>query len=234
MSLSKIIRNISAAQCQTVVMANLDEVTQVSAGGFVVLDSSSFVETSSPKVESPVPDQSHSAEHPVAHNLKQVQQECEEKGYQRGLEDGEAQFGKATKALVAACSEMHSLKEKMLQRSSEDMLRLVLAIAERIIQTEMTLNNKIIVKTVQQAIQVAVNAEEFRIKVHPDDLQVVQEHKPLFIASLSGLSNIEFVADPTLARGGCMLESALGRVDATIEAQMEAITSCLQKAIGVA
>ena len=119
----------------------------------------------------------------------------------------------------------------MLERSQADMLRLVLAIAERVIQANIKIDSEVVARTVKQAIHLAVSAEEFHIKVNPEDLQIVNEHKPLFIASLSGLSNIEFVPDATIVRGGCLLESPFGRVDATVEAQMEAISTCLQEAI---
>ena len=119
----------------------------------------------------------------------------------------------------------------MLERSREDMLRLVLAVAERIVLVELAVHRDAVNRTVQQAIQAAVSAEEFHIKINPDDMQMVQEHKPLFIASLSGLSNIEFVPDPTVTAGGCMLESPKGRVDATIEAQLDEIARNLREAL---
>lgn len=148
-----------------------------------------------------------------------------------GVAEVEGRLGSVTKALAEACSEISSLKSKMLQRSSDDMFRLVMAIAERVIRAEIAAHSEVILRTVQQAIQVAVSAEEFHIKVHPDDLHALQEHKPLFIASLSGLSNIEFVPDPAITAGGCLLESPLGRVDATIETQLDEVGHCLSEAI---
>jgi len=237
MSSSKIIRNSSALDCQNVMMANLDEVVESQGGSFVVMDCASLStvaeqeevdhpavattskEKKTPKSEKVLNDEALRAEY--------------ERGRQSGIAEVEAQLSKASQSLATACSEINSLKEQMLQRSSDDMLRLVLAIAERVVQGELTINPEVIARTVQQAIQVAVSAEEFRIKVNPDDLEMVQERKPLFVASLSGLSHIEFLADPTVTRGGCVLESALGRVDATLEAQLEAITITLQQAIGV-
>lgn len=236
MSLSKIIRSSDNFECHSVAMSNLDEIIQSKAASFVVLDSS--VISAHSEVESPsaLPDKINGPdleeqEKIAAQELEKTKKKAYAEGKQNGLAESEKRLGQATKALAAACSEISSLKEKMLQRSSDDMLRLVLAIAQRVVQAELSLGNDVIGRTVQQAIQMAVSAEEFHIMVNPDDIQAVQEHKPLFIASLSGLSNIEFVPDPAVTRGGCVLESPLGRVDATIEAQMEAINSCLQEAI---
>lgn len=237
MSSSKIIRNCTTRECQSVVMANLDEIVEAKTGSFVVLDCAALnpVETvavaeakvakaGSPPATPPPPPDSDKKEEEL--------QAAFERGRQNGLDEADAMLRKTTQALAAACNELNGLKEKMLQRSSDDMLRLVLAIAERVVNAELSFNEEVIARTVQQAIQVAVSAEEFRIKINPDDLHVVQERKPLFVASLSGLSHIEFVADATVTRGGCILESPLGRVDATIEAQLNAITKTLQQAIG--
>ncbi|MDY0191571.1 MAG: FliH/SctL family protein [Desulfuromonas sp.] len=239
MNSSKIIRNCTTLECQNVVMANLDEIVESKAGSFVVLDSAklSTMEATEAKPAKIAKAGSVPAA-PQQEQLDSAAQEAElqaafERGHQSAIDEADAQLRHATQALATACNEINGLKEKVLQRSSDDMLRLVLAIAERVVNAELSINPEVISRTVQQAIQAAVSAEEFRIKVNPDDLQVVQERKPLFVASLSGLSHIEFVADASVTRGGCLLESPLGRVDATIEAQLSAITKTLQQAIGI-
>ncbi len=239
MSLSKIIRNCSALECQNVVMVNLDEVVGAKTGSFVVLDCSALGNINTPEVRESNPANAGSS--PSVKELAQADklktddelQAAFERGRQSGIDEVEAQLRQSTQALAAACNEINGLKEKILQRSSDDMLRLVLAIAERVVNAELSVNEEVIARTVQQAISVAVSADEFRIKVNPEDLQVVQERKPLFVASLSGLSHIEFVADVSVTRGGCILESPLGRVDATLEAQYDAITKTLEQALGV-
>lgn len=231
MNLSKIIRNAEACDFQSVGMSELSTVTQAESGGFVVLDPAS--------IEQSQVEHSHSTHEATACGIdleeldKKHQKELEkrfEEGRKSGIAEAEASLSQVTQAFALACEEISKLKQKMLERSQPDMLRLVLAIAERIVHANIMIDTEVVTRTVKHAIQLAVNAEEFHIKVNPDDLQVVNEHKPLFIASLSGLSNIEFVPDETVTRGGCVVESPLGRVDATLEAQMEAISSCLYEA----
>ncbi|OQY19100.1 MAG: hypothetical protein B6I36_05080 [Desulfobacteraceae bacterium 4572_35.1] len=239
MSSSKIIRDCAEFECRHLTLSDLDEVTESHSGSFIPLDNSSFaaVGVAVPNEQvADVPASEELGDNKIQQNEpQQTRDECHaayEQGRQSAIDEIEGKLASATRSLAAACSEITSLKEKMLQRSSDDMLRLVFVIAERVINTEISIDREIVARTVQQAIQAAVSAEEFRIKVNPEDMQVVQERKPLFIASLSGLSNIEFVADPSITSGGCILESPLGRVDATIEAQLDAITYTLRQAIG--
>ncbi|MDD2557218.1 MAG: FliH/SctL family protein [Desulfuromonadaceae bacterium] len=157
----------------------------------------------------------------------------EEKAYQNGVAAGrkqeEAKLALVTTALTQAAQKLNTQSESIMQRSAEDMLNMVMAIARRIIQVEISEHKEIIVRIVQQTIHAAVQAEEFHIRVNPEDMQVLNEHKPLFIASLSGLSNIQFISDGSLTRGGCVLESPSGRVDATLETQLDEIFAHLQE-----
>lgn len=229
MNLSKIIRNAEGFDYQRVVISDLSLVTQAQSSGFVVVDSTNMEQAYvDPGSVTPQPDA-------VCIDTLMQQQQVEleakfEEGRQRGIADAEASFSQTAQALASACEEIANLKKKMLERSQSDMLRLVFAIAERVVQADLQIDKDVITRTVKQAITLAVSAEEFHIKVNPEDLQVVNDHKPLFIASLSGLSNIEFVPDESVTRGGCIVESPLGRVDATMEAQLEAISTCLQEA----
>jgi flagellar assembly protein FliH len=52
---------------------------------------------------------------------------------------------------------------------------------------------------------------------------VVTENKPLFLSSISGLQSIVVESDEDISRGGCVVESDQGKVDATIETKLEKI-----------
>lgn len=230
MSWSKIIRD-TQVKCQCVAMADLSEVTQANKGSFTVTECPQ--ETVQVETQATASGQPTAApvEAAPAVDVEAIRQEGYVEGKQAGLDEANAQLSKATKALAEACRQLSGQRQKMLDGSREDMLRIVLAIAERVVLTELSAHREAINRTIQQAIQAAVSAEEFHIKINPADMEVVQEHKPLFIASLTGLTNIEFVADPSVTAGGCILESPVGRVDATIEAQMEEIVQTLREAV---
>lgn len=150
-----------------------------------------------------------------------------ERGRRQGLEEArerfgaaEARFDSASDALGLALEELSRLRHRLLQASRQDMLRLVMAIAEQVIRVEVCVNREVISATIDGALQEAVRSDAYRIRVHPEDLLAASERKPLFLDSISSLKNISFEADPSISRGGCMVESELGEVDATIERQL--------------
>lgn len=150
-----------------------------------------------------------------------------ERGRRQGLEEARESLGAAGERLDAAgdalglaLEEVSRLRTRLLQSSRGDMLRLVMAIAEQVVRVEVSVNRDAILSTIDRALQEAVRSDAYQIRVHPDDLLAASERKPLFLASISSLKNITFEADPSIARGGCLVESELGEVDATIDRQL--------------
>ena len=138
-------------------------------------------------------------------------------------EEAEKKLNDTAQALGTAMMDISHLKETILTNSTSDMLRLVMAISKQVIHLEVKTNEDIIISVITQALQAAIKADEFHIKISPKDHAAVTEKKPLFLASISGLKNITFEADPSITCGGCLVESTLGQVDATVEAKLEKI-----------
>jgi len=84
--------------------------------------------------------------------------------------------------------------------------------------------------TIKDAINLAVNSDEFEIQINPDDLSVVEKFKQEIIDSISGLNNIVLRPDPTLERGGCKLESSCCTVDASMISQIKVIHDSIMAA----
>ncbi len=146
-------------------------------------------------------------------------------------EQQEQELNQLLAALATSLEELDRLRSNVLKNSTQDMLRLVLAIAEQVIHCEVKANPEVILSTLQKALQTAISSDEYHVKVHPDDLAVVVENKPLFLASVSGLKNITLEADEKVSRGGCLIESELGQVDAGIEGQLEELRRQLQTTV---
>jgi flagellar assembly protein FliH len=153
-------------------------------------------------------------------------------GKREGAEKVEKRFGETIKAFSAALEDLSQLRESILKNSADDMLRLVLAMVEQIIPCAVSLNPEIIHHTIVKALQASVDSDVYHVKVHPDDLAMVMEKKPLMLASISGLKNITVEPDQSISRGGCLVESELGEVDATIESQLDEIRAKIINAAG--
>ncbi|BCR06636.1 hypothetical protein DESUT3_37050 [Desulfuromonas versatilis] len=159
----------------------------------------------------------------AAPNLEREKEEAFARGRQEGIQQTETRLGETVKAFAAGLESIHRLRESILKNSTDDMLRLVMAIAEQVVSCEIATNPEIVFHTLQKALHAAVRSDAFHVRVNPADFALVQEKKPLLLAGISGLKNITFEADASVSRGGCLVESELGEVDASIESQLEEI-----------
>lgn len=150
-------------------------------------------------------------------------EEAFRQGREEALREAREQFGHASDMLASALEEISGLRGSLLQNSSNDMLRLVMSIVRQILHAETSVNPGVIIDTIGRALQMAVKSDYYHVRVHPADLEIVTEHKPLFLASINGLKNLSFQPDPAIGRGGCHLESEIGDVDATIDGQLDQI-----------
>ncbi len=157
---------------------------------------------------------------------KQIQ-EAYLQGKEEGQQEIRLQFETSLELFARGIEEIGRLRSTLLQNSTQDMLRLVLSIARQVIHCEVSLNRELVMTTIEKALRAAVRCDHYHIKVHPDDLALVTERKPLFITSINGLENITVESDCQIVRGGCVLESELGMVDATIDGQLEEIRRTL-------
>ncbi len=171
----------------------------------------------------------------AAADLEAIREEAYQKGRLEGKREGrsevENELHTATQALAEALEQISRLRASLLDKSKEDMVRLVMAVARQVIQTEVEENGQIIVKTVTRALEAAVESDEYYIRLNPADLTRVKESEPLFLAAMKGLQNIHVIADESISRGGCRAESRAGDVDATLESQLEKIYAHLRSEI---
>ncbi|HEY5672407.1 MAG TPA: flagellar assembly protein FliH [Malonomonas sp.] len=164
-------------------------------------------------------------------NLPKLLEEAKARGRQEGLALAEERFESTTRALAGALEEVSRLRESLAQNGSQDMLRLVMAVAEQIVRRSVEINPQVVLTVIETALQASVRADSYRLSISPEDLEVVKAQKPLFLASISGLKNLSIDVDASISRGGCRVDSELGDVDATIETQLDSIRQALAAAI---
>jgi flagellar assembly protein FliH len=231
--LSKIFHSGSGVEFESVRFQDLESISR-EKGSFLVLRSPVEPGKGEKKDDTGAESSINKKKEPAAEksvNLEAVKEEAYAKGRVAGRLEAEEKLHSATQALGAGLEQISCLRKSLLIKSKEDMVRLIMAVVKRVIHTEVEEKEDIIVNTVSRALQAAVQADKYYIRVNPEDLKIVTEKKPLFLAGMKGLQNIYFLADETISRGGCLAESQAGEVDATIESQLIEIYEHLRKEI---
>jgi flagellar biosynthesis/type III secretory pathway protein FliH len=119
------------------------------------------------------------------------------------------------------------------QRDVESDLRaLAVRIAERLLERELSLNADAVTDIVAAALRQAGAPRDVLVRVHPDDLKALERGRPRLVERCARAQVVQLRADPTVGRGGCIVETELGTVDARLPVQLDAIERALRQSGG--
>lgn len=153
--------------------------------------------------------------------------ECiEREAYRRGLAEGkalgkdlaEAEVQPVLERLTRALVELSSVSARLRRDAEEDVVKLSIAIARRVLHRELTVDPESIGGLVKAALEKIESHELCRVRVHPDQETMIRT-----ILGRYSPVRIELVADPALRKGDVVFETSQGTVDASVEAQLREI-----------
>jgi type III secretion protein L len=88
-----------------------------------------------------------------------------------------------------------------------------------------------IVRVVRNALAVARNQSRVTVRVSSRQLESVQDRLNEIMRPYPAVQFIDVVTDPRLQPGGCILETEIGVVDASVDVQLRAIEKYLSKPV---
>lgn len=188
----------------------------------------------SPSEPEPVTETARPAPHPAPEPLPSVDVEAiREEAYQRGMADQAAQdqanFLTACQSLAEACQKLDTHRKELLRQGRGEIVNLIITLTKKVIAQELDTPRNIIATTLENALEQAIVSEEFYVSLHPDDLAFAEDKAPEIIAAIRGLDRIVFEADKNITRGGCLVESKVCLVDATVETQLESLKGLMEE-----
>lgn len=162
----------------------------------------------------------------LAARLRELEQQIpvrEQQARQAGRREGEAaaaaQWEPALERLARTAAELAGLRGRLRREAEEDVVRLSMAVARRILRRELTVDPEALLGLVKAALERIDQRELHRLRVRPEDAARVSA----FLERIGSPQRIEVVADNTLERGGVVLETERGGLDASVETQLEEI-----------
>jgi flagellar biosynthesis/type III secretory pathway protein FliH len=139
--------------------------------------------------------------------------------------DRESALAEVTRLLVSARVEAEA------ERAAAKDAALVLArkMAEKIIGRAVALDPAVMGEIAGQALAASrVRGGAVVLRVHPDDLAAVERTRPEWLARVAAGANVRVVADASVGRHGCVVETPVGRLDARLGTQLDALERALR------
>ncbi|MEA3402461.1 MAG: FliH/SctL family protein [Armatimonadota bacterium] len=112
-------------------------------------------------------------------------------------------------------------RREILAELQPYVVRIAVEVARRIVRRELRADPGLIARTAQAALEQMAGASDVRVRVHPLDAQVLETTMHEVVSSRDDAAGVTIVPDGSVERGGCVVESDRGIVDARLRTQFE-------------
>ena len=149
--------------------------------------------------------------------------QAREQGHAEGKSEGERaaqiQLAPVLQSFQSIVSELNSQKQRVRDAAEEDVVKLSIAIAQRVLRRELTTDPEAILGLVKAAMA-KLNAREMRrLRLSPSDAAVVETNR----ANIDLPSSLEIARDNSLTPGSAIFETTRGELDASLTTQLAEI-----------
>lgn len=172
-------------------------------------------------------------QHPeISARLAHLEQEAYEKGFAQGQKDGEELGRRQYETLANRLKEiLKSLDEAVSEHVltlEPQLFSLLKVMVEKLVLKEVSTSPEVIKTCLREALGHVVEQTQVKIHLHPDDVEFLEEVLGELREEFARIRDFEILSDPNLSRGGCLLETEFGLIDATLDRRWREIFAKLE------
>lgn len=159
--------------------------------------------------------------------LKALLQDAEQNAFQKGRQAGEDSVRNVLESKIEAdvvklrilMKEVKAAVPKLRRQTEEDLIRLAIAVARRVLHRELTIDSTALSGLIRAAFDKVDSRQILHIRTDPASLKVVEQ----VVSAMDTASGMRVVPDPALRSGSLILEFPKGELDASVETQLNEI-----------
>jgi len=135
-------------------------------------------------------------------------------GQTRGQEEATARSIQAAQTLLAswqqALEQFERQREAMLVQAREDVLRIAICFAERIVGRVIEVDPLVATRQLERILPMVLRPSRLTVRVHPDDVSELNGLLPDLARRFDNARDASIAPDAALGRGSCVVVSAHG------------------------
>jgi flagellar assembly protein FliH len=159
--------------------------------------------------------------------LATIERDAFAKGYAQGeragMEAGARRADAMLRRVAQTLEDLSHLRKAIVRETESQMVQLALALARRVVHREVSLDPMLVAAMAHVALERIGESTPATIKLHPEDFAIVAAHRGEAWES----AHVRVLPEPSVARGGCVVESEFGVVDGSLDAQFEELARAL-------
>ena len=160
--------------------------------------------------------------------------EREKAAYERGRQEGEnalreqliSQRNEMASLLNGVIDSLRKTVPQLVQETESALIQLALESAQKLV-AGMPVNPKLVEAVIREALQQVEDSPDVTIQLHPDDLALLQKHKSDVLKNAPGSKPLQFSTSADVTRGGCLVRTRFGVVDARRETKLDQLREAI-------
>jgi len=144
-----------------------------------------------------------------------------DEGYAVGRAEALEALTPALHALAAAVEQVKADQAEAAAELERRAVELGLALAQKVVAGALSVEPERVLDSVRGALRGIVERERIIVMVNPDDLDIVRGAIEELRTTLGGIEHCVVEAERRVARGGCIVRTPVGDVDARVETKLE-------------
>jgi len=151
-----------------------------------------------------------------------------ESGRDEGYKDGQSEVMRLIDRLATVLAKAIDVRDEIVNSSEKLMTDIILMIARKVIKDEIVERREVVINNIKESIKRIKDTARIDIRVNFADLDMTTAHKDEIIKMMETLKKINIYEDSRVERGGCIIETDIGAVDARISTQLDAIEEAVR------
>ena len=160
--------------------------------------------------------------------------ECEQAAYDRGRREGEQalngqllqQRNETVELQKGILDSLRRVVPQVVQETETAMISLALEAAQKFV-AGLPVSAELIEAVIRESLRQVEDTAEIVIQLHPDDLALLRQHNSPVLEGLPETGPLRFAGSAEVTRGGCIVQTRFGLVDARRETKMEQLRQAL-------
>lgn len=161
-----------------------------------------------------------------------IEHEAYQKGYDAGREvgfkKGQGEVRRLIDRLGTIVGKAIDIREDIIQSSEKQLVEMILIIARKIIKDEIIERKEIVLNNIREALKKIKDRDRVDIRVNFADLELTTAHKDELIKLMESLRKVNIYEDSRVDRGGVIIETDVGAIDARISTQLKEIEEAIR------
>lgn len=151
--------------------------------------------------------------------VETVQAEARKSGHAEGSAAADREMSDMMATMRNLVDMARVERHKLMESAEPELVRLAVGIAERVLHQQIALDRGVVVEMARVAIARLVEKESVTVRVNPGDLERMREHRDELLSN-GEIKNFRVIEDQRVDRGGVVVETDGGTIDARISTQV--------------